>query len=143
MRRRLAKLERMERDMARVNEERRWSTRRLLAGLADRNPDLELVEPCDTDPSTYRDIQQNLAMVRGDWDTHDHLSREAQEERRRANPNPPALSSDPCIAKALEAARWVPGKPNLRAKAIAAAKKRLAKVQPPSRKKRVFAEDEL
>lgn len=153
MKRGIARLERMERDIAQQRLRNRQSMRHIFQALADPNPDLALVEPCDTDPVTYRRITINQSMLRGDWATFDRLQAEerAEEERERPlRPLPqPTVPGGPTGALddllGPEGDERMKRELKLQERAVAAAKKRLAKANRRPRPQPVpdLGEDEL
>ncbi|MCC6678144.1 MAG: hypothetical protein IT436_13465 [Phycisphaerales bacterium] len=85
---RVLKIERERREARAAARESRRELLRLIAGCEVRHrPDLALVEPSDTDPATYRDVQATLALARGDFAQAERF--EAQRPARE-----PALTGD-------------------------------------------------
>lgn len=88
MRGRIRRLERLQPSAT----EEELHTLRLMAQLTRRlwkhAPGLELVERCDTDAETWRSIQEDRALMRGDWDEAVRLGA-AKRPRDRVKPETP------------------------------------------------------
>lgn len=78
---RVGRMERAKR-LQQEQESSQWLINKLNRMIVRDEPDLVLVEPCDTDPETYLEIAETVASARGD---------NAEVERLRAlrKPEPP------------------------------------------------------
>lgn len=89
-----ARVREMERSIGEKDRSNRHSSdklRRLIAGaMVVHQPDLKLVEPCDTDPETYRDIAETVALARYDFEEADRLKAMQPVSPRK----PPLRTSD-------------------------------------------------
>lgn len=80
---RVSRLERGRRAAgAAIRGQNRFLMATLGQAMLDAQPGLALVEPGDTDPATYRDIQITLAQARGDHATAERLLADAPRRPR-------------------------------------------------------------
>src|SRR5688572_13479948 len=83
-----SRLRRLERIVARrpptVSDRNLWLD--LMLAQGSLMPGMELVEPQDTDPETFADIQWALAGSKGDWDVADYWEEQGRIARSGSEP---------------------------------------------------------